>query len=108
VGKKLTQTGEIAYGYSSGIYAKHNAGAARIKMVPEQDEIDALRGGITVKDWENRFDLAYDKARGNNITVVIGVTQTMIQFASFLKKRKGIYPKDPEFKFGFLPDVSSK
>ena len=57
VGKKPTHTGEIIYEYSSGIYARHNAKETRIKMVPEQDEIDALGGGITHKDWENRFDL---------------------------------------------------
>ena len=94
VGKKPTHTGEITYGYSSGIYAKHNAEEARIKMVPEQDEIDALGGGITSKDWENRFDLTYEKARDKNVTMVIGVIQSMIQFASYLKKWKGIYPKD--------------
>ena len=94
VGKKPMLTGEIAYGYSSGIYAKHNAKETRIKMVPEQDEIDALGGGITHKDWENRFDLTYEKARDKDVTMVIGVAQTMIQFATYLKKRKGIYPKD--------------
>jgi hypothetical protein len=94
VGKKPTHTGEITYGYSSGIYAKYNAKETRIKMVPEQDEIDALGGGITSKDWRNRFELTYEKARDKNVTMVIGVIQTMIQFASYLKKRKGIYPKD--------------
>jgi len=94
IGKKSTHIGEITYGYSSGIYAKHNAKETRIRMVPEQDEIDALGGGVTHKDWENRFDLAYEKAGDKDVTMVIGVIQTMIQFASYLKRRRGIYPKD--------------
>lgn len=94
VGKKFTLTGEITYGYSSGIYAKHSAREAKIKMAPEQDEIDALGGGTATRDWENRFDLTYEKAKDKNVTMLIGVIQTMIQFASYLKRRKGIYPKD--------------
>ena len=112
VGKKATDTGEITYGYSSGIYAKHSARSAKLKLVPEQNEIDALGGGITSRDWENRFDLAYERAKDKNITMAIGVVQTMLQFASYLKKRKGVYPKDlwniDVLVCTSLPDIHTK
>lgn len=85
---------EIPYGYSSGIYAKYNAERARIKIVPTQEEIDALGTGITRRDWERRFELAYEKGKDKDVTMVIGVTQVMIQFGAFLKRRFGVYPKD--------------
>jgi len=112
VSEKSIGSGEITYGYSSGIYAKHSAREARIKMVPAQDEIDAMGGGITITDWENRFDLAYEKAGDKDVTMVIGVVQTMLQFASYLKKRKGIYPKDlwniDVLVCTSLPDIHTK
>ena len=94
IGKKISGDKEITYGYSSGIYAKHSARSAQLKLVPEQHEIDALGGGIKEKDWENRFDLAYERAKNKKVTMVIGVTQTIIQFGSYLKRRWHVYPKD--------------
>lgn len=85
---------EISYGYSSGIYARHNAERAQLKLVPEQGEIDALGAGLTKEDWEQRFDLAYSKAKGKNVTMFVGVTQTMLQFGSYLKRKYRVYPKD--------------
>lgn len=85
---------EITYGYSSGIYARHNARRANIKIVPTQEEIDALGGGITVSDWEQRFNLAYTQGKDKDVTAAIGVTQTMLQFASYLKREHQVYPKD--------------
>ena len=85
---------EIVYGYSSGIYARHSGRGARLKVVPEQDEIDALGGGLTEEDWGRRFDLAYERARDKDVTMLIGVTQTMLQFGSYLKRRWGVYPRD--------------
>lgn len=85
---------QITYGYSSGIYARHNAKRANIKIVPTQEEIDALGGGITARDWERRFDLAYNEAKDRDVVAVIGVTQTMLQFASYLKRKHRVYPKN--------------
>lgn len=84
---------QITYGYSSGIYAKYNAQRSRLKLVPTQEEIDALGGGISKEDWENRFELAYRRAKDEKVTMIIGVTQVMLQFGHFLKKRFGVYPK---------------
>jgi len=94
VGSMAIQGREVPYGYSSGIYAKYNAERARLKIVPAQEEIDALGGGVTEEDWERRFELAYERAKDKNVTMVIGVTQVMIRFGQFVKRRFGVYPKD--------------
>jgi hypothetical protein len=85
---------EIAYGYSSGIYTRHVSTMTPVRSVPSQEEIDALGGGKTVRDWENRFQLAYTKCKDENVTLVGGVAPTAIEFAKFLKKKHNIYPKD--------------
>ncbi len=84
---------ELEYGYSSGIYTKHVSKFTPIRSVPAQDEIDALGGGTTRKDWDNRFELAIDKCRGENVTLVGGVCQTALEFGRYLRKRHGVYPK---------------
>jgi len=94
VGSMWMGDNEIFYGYTSGIYTKYNAKNARLKIVPEQDEIDALGGGISKSDWARRFELIYDKARDKDVTMVIGVTPVTIEFGSYLKKNHGLYPKD--------------
>jgi hypothetical protein len=35
--------------------------------MPAQGEIDELGGGKTVSDWENRFKLAYEKCKDENV-----------------------------------------
>ena len=94
VGSMMVEGKEICYGYSSGIYARYSGKSAQLKMVPSQEAIDALGGGITAEDWERRFDLAYAQARDKDVTMLIGVTQTILQFASYLKRRYKVYPKD--------------
>ncbi len=94
VGKIRTGEREIEYGYSSGIYLKHVSASTPIRSLPTQEEIDALGGGKTLKDWEARFDLAYDKCRQENVTLVGGVAPTAIEFGRFLRRRYGKYPKD--------------
>jgi len=93
-GKKLTPDGEIAYGYASGIYAKYEAGRLEINRVPAQGDIEVLGGGVTPNDWEKRFHLAYESARDKNVKVVTGDAEILIQFASYLKKRRKRYPRD--------------
>lgn len=94
VGKVQTGEQEIEYGYSSGIYLKHVSASTPIRSVPAQEEIDALGGGKTLKDWEARFDLAYEKCREENVTLVGGVAPTAIEFGRFLKRKYEKYPKD--------------
>jgi hypothetical protein len=85
---------EVEYGYSSGIYTKYVSARTPIRSVPSQEEIDALGGGKTIRDWEARFELAYEKCRDENVTLVGGVAPTAIRFARYLRRAHGVYPKD--------------
>jgi hypothetical protein len=85
---------EVEYGYSSGIYVRHVSAFTPIRSVPSQEEIDALGGGKTVRDWEARFELAYQKCKGENITLVGGVAPTAVKFAQYLHRAHRVYPKD--------------
>jgi hypothetical protein len=85
---------EVEYGYSSGIYTRHVSKSTPIRSVPSQEEIDALGGGKTIRDWEKRFEQAYQKCKGENVTLVGGVVSTAIHFARFLHREHKVYPKD--------------
>jgi hypothetical protein len=85
---------EIEYGYSSGIYTKFVSARTPIRSAPTQDEIDALGGGKTQKDWDARFELAYAKCKGQNVSLVGGVATTALTFGRYLKRTHGVYPKD--------------
>ena len=85
---------EVEYGYSSGIYTKYVSAFTPIRSAPTQDEIDALGGGKTIRDWEARFELAYGKCKDENVTLMGGVAPTAIRFARYLRRTHGVYPKD--------------
>jgi hypothetical protein len=84
---------DLEYGYSSGIYTKHVSKFTPVRSVPAQEEIDTLGGGTTRRDWDNRFELAVEKCRDENVTLVGGVCQTAIEFGRYLHRRHGKYPK---------------
>lgn len=90
------QVGErtLNYGYSSGIYTKHVSAFTPVRSVPSQDEIDALGGGKSVRDWEQRFELAYTLCRELDVSLVGGVCPTAIRFARYLHRKHGVYPRD--------------
>ena len=94
VGTVNTGGREVAYGYSSGIYVKHVSAYTPIRSAPSQEEIDALGGGKTIRDWEARFELAYQACKDQNVTLVGGVAPTAIRFARYLHREHGVYPKD--------------
>jgi len=85
---------EVRYGYSSGTYAKLNPMLNEVSLVPCQEEIDALGAGITKRDWENRFELAYQKAQNENVVAAMGVTPIILAFARYIKRKHGKKPKD--------------
>lgn len=85
---------DVEFGYSSGIYTKHVSTFTPIRSAPTQDEIDALGGGKTIRDWEARFELAYQKCKDENVTLVGGVAPTATRFAHYLRRAHGVYPKD--------------
>ncbi len=84
---------EIDYGYSSGIYTKYVSRRTPIRSVPRQEEIDALGGGKTLTDWRARFDLAYERAKDENVTLVGGVCSTALSFGRYLRREHATYPK---------------
>jgi len=85
---------EVAYGYSSGIYARHVAKTTPIRSVPSQEEIDALGGTTEMSAWTRRFELALEKCRDQNVTLVGGVLPTALEFGRYLRKNHGRYPKE--------------
>ena len=85
---------EVDYGYSSGIYVKHVSAHTPIRSAPSQEAIDALGGGKTIRDWEARFELAYEACKDQNVTLVGGVAPTAIRFARYLHREHRVYPKD--------------
>ena len=94
VGKVKVGDREVEYGYSSGIYTKYVSEKTPIRSVPSQPEIDALGGGKTAKDWDARFELAYQKCKELNVTLVGGVAPTAQKFGRYLKKTHNVYPKN--------------
>lgn len=94
VGFIQTPKGEEPYGYSSGTYAKFNPELGPARLVPRQDEIDALGGGAAKRDWEKRFELVYQRAKDAEIRSVIGVTPVIAAFARYVRKRHKVLPRD--------------
>ncbi len=84
----------VAYGYSSGTYAKLNPMLNQVSLLPKQEEIDALGSGIGKLDWERRFELVYNKALNQNVTAAMGVTPVILSFARYVAKKHGKKPKD--------------
>jgi len=103
---------EVEYGYSSGIYTKHVSAFTPIRSVPSQDEIDALGGGKSIKDWERRFELAYQKCLDQDVTLVGGVCPTALRFARYLRREHKKYPKDlwktQVMTLGSVPGINTK
>lgn len=85
---------QVTYGYSSGIYTKYVSATTPIRSMPSQDDIDALGGGKTARDWEARFELAFEKCKDENVTLVGGVAPTAVLFGRYVKRKHGKYPKD--------------
>ena len=94
VGKMKVGERELEYGYSSGIYTRHVSTYTPIRSVPTQDEIDALGGGKSIQDWDRRFELAYEKCKDQNVTLVGGVCPTALRFGRFTRRQHQVYPKD--------------
>ena len=94
VGKVQVGEKELEYGYSSGIYLKHVSAFTPIRSVPTQEEIDAIGGSKSKRAWEARFELAYQKCKDENVTMVGGVSPTAISFSSYLHRAHGVYPKN--------------
>ncbi len=93
VSKVKSSSGWETFGYSSGTYAKLNPGFQSARLVPAQEEVDAIGAGITSADWDRRFELAYRKARDLDVGCLMGVTPVMTSFARYVRKTHGVFPK---------------
>jgi len=89
-----TKAKERVYRYSSGTYARLNPMMAGLSLVPRQEEIDALETGLSISDWEKRYEFIYQIAKDENIVTIMGVAPVQIGFARYLKKKHGKYPRD--------------
>lgn len=101
----------LEYGYSSGIYLKHTT-SSLIRSIPSQEEVDALGGGKTIRDWERRFELAYQQGKDENITFVGGVAPTAVAFGRYLHRAHSVYPRDlwriRVMTLGSVPGINTK
>ena len=94
VGKVKAGDKEVEYGYSSGIYTKFVSHKTPVQSLPTQEDIDALGGSKAWDVWKQRFDLAYEQCKDQNVTLVGGVAPTAIEFGRYLYKKHRCYPKD--------------
>lgn len=103
---------EMEYGYSSGIYLKHTTASTPLRSLPAQEEVDALGGGKTIADWKRRFELAYERCKDENVTLVGGVAPTAVDFGRYLWTAHGVYPKDlwrvRLMTLGSVPGINTK
>ncbi len=81
------------YGYSSGTYAKVHSALMGARLVPKQEEIDSLGGGIGKSDWEARYELAYQRAKDEDVGSLMGVTPVIVSFADYLVRKHGVRPR---------------
>jgi hypothetical protein len=84
----------MTYGYSSGTYARLNPMLDKVSLLPRQEDIDAVGSGIARKDWEGRFELAYQKCLDQNMVATMGVTPVILGFARYIERKHGKKPKD--------------
>jgi hypothetical protein len=112
VGTVKVSEREVEYGYSSGIYTKYVSAFTPVRSVPAQEEIDALGGGKTRRDWDARFELAYQRCQGQNVTLVGGVAPTAQLFGRYVKRVHGRYPKDmwktQVMTLGSVPGINTR
>ena len=103
---------DIEYGYSSGIYTKFVSKMTPVRSLPTQEDIDALGGGKTPRDWEARFELAYQQCKDQNVTLVGGVAPTAVTFARYLYRTHRAYPKDlwktQVMTLGSVPGINTR
>lgn len=112
VGKVKVGDRELEYGYSSGIYTKYVSTFTPVVSVPSQEEIDALGGGKTSRDWDARFELAYERCKDQNVTLVGGVCPTALRFGRYLRHTHSVYPKDlwktQVMTLGSVPGINTR
>ena len=87
-------SGAETCGFSSGTYARLNPAFAGTNLVPPQEKIDALGSSVTKKAWEERFELAYQLAKDEDVRVCMGVAPIITSFARYVKRKHHKLPKE--------------
>jgi len=85
---------EKIYGHSSGTYARLNPMMAGLRLVPRQEEIDALDSDLSEEGWETRFEYIYQRAKDADVVTVMGVAPVQTGFARYLERRHRVQPRD--------------
>jgi len=114
LGKTKVGDKEYDYGYSAAVFsaAESNNEATRMKRIPSWDELATLSQGVSTKEtWEERYELAYQKALGKNISMLAAMPSNAIGFGRYLYQKYNVYPKDlwqiKRMKTGGYPGVHS-
>lgn len=84
---------ETPYGFSSGIYVRHAAAHTPAEILPAQEEIDAIGGRNTPAAWKRRFEMVYQRTKGEPMTMCAGVCPSIIEFGHFLHRRHRVLPR---------------
>jgi hypothetical protein len=96
VGHREVNGRTIEYGYATGIYVKHVAARTPIRTIPSRSTSSGR-----CKESNARFQLAYDSAKDENMTILGGAAQVALKFGKWLRKTYGKYPKEV-WNFGVL------
>jgi hypothetical protein len=103
---------EVDVGYSSGIYIRHVSSKTPVRSMPSMDEIDALGGDREASAWDRRFELAYQSAKDENVTILGGVVNVFLKFGRYLKEKHGLRPRDVwnarVMTLGSAPGINTK
>jgi hypothetical protein len=85
---------ELVFGFSSGTYARLNPMMAGLGLIPRQEEIDELETGLSVSDWEKRYEYIYQRAKDEKVVTIMGVAPVQTGFARYMKRAHGVYPRE--------------
>lgn len=64
-----------------------------IRSVPSQEEIDRLGGNTDRAGRECRFELVYQRAKGEQVTMLIGVMRTVLHRGRWLRQTYHLLPR---------------
>lgn len=92
--KIMIEDQELEFGFSSGTYARLNPMLAGLALVPRQEEIDALETDLSKEGWDERYEFIYRRAKDQGIVTIMGVAPVQIGFASYVKSKYGVLPRD--------------
>ena len=86
---------EVPCGYISGINAELMAEHLGLGVLARyMAELNAIGPGVSQRDWERRFELALRALEGQEVRMAIGAGPALWMFARWLRRRRGLWPKD--------------